>query len=104
MFQQLNTKSVGIAGLLTGSGAIIASVVALFKLLSDPTYLVTLYWAISHIKHHAFGNADVFAIAQLGGALVGILGAFVLAILASYFGRPITVEPSAPPAAKFGKN
>jgi hypothetical protein len=87
----MNTKRVGFAGLAIGGTAIIASVGALFKLLSSPAYLVSLYWAVSHLRHHTATANDDLVLAQCIGALVAIVGAFVVAILLSWLGMPSTV-------------
>lgn len=88
---QLNTKPVGLAGLAVGGTAIIGSVGALFKLLSSPAYLVSLYWALSHIKHGVATNNDALIIAQCVGGVIAIGGAFVIAILLAWIGMPSTV-------------
>lgn len=92
----LNTHRTGFAGLAVGGVAIVASVGALFKLLSTPAYLVALYWAVSHLRHHTATDHDDLILAQCIGALVAIVGAFVVAILLSWLGMPSTV--SGPPS------
>jgi len=95
----LNTRAVGFTGLFFGAGAILAAVAAFFKLLSDPAYLLGLYWAIAHVRMHRAGPADQQILAQLCAALFAILGAIVVAVVAAYLGRPYTVKPPPPGVA-----
>lgn len=93
----LNTKGVGLAGLAVGGTAIVASVGAFFKLLTSPSYLIALYWAISNAKHQRFTPDDGQVVAQAAAAVIAIVGAFVVAVLLSWLGMPTTVPT--PPGA-----
>ncbi len=97
MLQNLNTYRCGFIGLAAGAVSVCSAVAALFKLLSQPEYLISLYWSFSHLRHHQFMPADATPIAQLVGALVWIFGTVVLAVLAAYFGMPRTVRTTPPP-------
>lgn len=85
MLQNLNTRAVANTGLAIGGAAIGAAVTGLFKILSDPDELVALYEA-------AHTHTDPSrAVAKLAGAGIAVVGALVLALLASYQGRPSTI-------------
>lgn len=109
LLARANTHGVGIVGLLVGGAAIIVPPVsAFFTLVSDPAYLVVLSHALEHaylaLRGHGMIPADEqFALAQLGGAFLAMIGGFVIALLCAYYGRPKTVpadtpSPSAPRA------
>jgi hypothetical protein len=91
--QNLNTRNVGYFGLAAGGASVLATIAALFKLLSDPKYLVALYHALVDAHHHATTADNQFALAQLVAACVAIFGGFVIAILASYLGKPQRLLP-----------
>lgn len=95
MLNRLNTHGVGLAGLAIGGGSIVVSVGALFKLLSDPTYLDALFVAIMHVQRHIVDSNDVMTYAKLVAAFVSIIGAIVLALVMTYFGRPASVPAGA---------
>lgn len=89
-----NSHRTGFLGLFVGGSTLIfAAVGALFRLLSRPQYLVDLYHAIRAEQYHTASAADALAVAQLGGACIALIGALVLALLLTYFGRPYTVAP-----------
>jgi len=88
--QKLNTRAVGYTGLAAGGASLLATIAAFFKLLSDPKYLVALYHALVDAHHHGATADDQLALAQLVAACVAIFGGFVVAILASYLGKPKT--------------
>lgn len=91
-----NTHRNGFLGLFIGGSAlIIATVGSLFKLVSEPTFLLSLYWAISDVRHQRTSSADIQVFCALAAAVFGVLGAFVVAFLLSYFGMPYTVQSSA---------
>ncbi len=91
MLRSLNTHTVGYVGLAIGTGSTIAAVAALFALLSNASYDVSLFLAIEHARQRTDSSADVMAFAQLVAAAFGIIGGFVTSLLAAYFGRPRTV-------------
>ena len=90
-FTQFNTHGTALAGLAAGGAAILAAVTALFKLLSDPNYLIALYHAIIDARHHASTPQDGYAIAQLAAACFAILGGFAVGLVSAYLGRPTNV-------------
>lgn len=77
----VHTRWVGYTGLAVGGASIIASVRSLFALLSSPMFIEQLYEA-SKTHHDPTGS-----IARLVAAFFGILGAFTIALLATYLGR-----------------
>jgi hypothetical protein len=95
MLNRLNTHGVALAGLAIGGGSIVASVGALFKLLSDPTYIDALFVAIMHAREHKFDSNDLMTYAKLAAAFFAIVGAIVIALLLTYFGRPASVPADA---------
>lgn len=99
MLNRLNSHGIGLAGLAIGGASIVGSVYALFGLFTSkdgPQYLVALAFAADHLaRHEALTSTDQLALAQLACALIGILGAIVVALLLSWLGRPVTV-PSSP--------
>jgi hypothetical protein len=95
-FTSLNTHKIGLAGIATGGTAIIAALAALVKLLSDPKYLASLYYALLDARHHAATSTDVFVLAQLIAACMALVGALAIGFAAAYFGRPTTI-PGSPP-------
>ncbi len=99
MLTRLNSHGTGYAGLLLGGGSIVASVAAFFRLLSSPTYLDALFAAVMHARAHALTAADVQTYAQLAGACVAIIGAIAVALLLTYFGRPLSVASDTPTGA-----
>ncbi len=109
--KNVNSHAVGYAGLAIGAGSIIGSIAGFFRLVSDPTYLDALFVLAMHAHRHAMTAADTQTLAQLCAAFLAIVGAFVVALLASYFGRPVTVPgdsvasgaaqaPTTPPGEK----
>jgi hypothetical protein len=94
MLNRLNTRGTGFAGLAIGGAAIIAAVVAFFKLLTDPQYLTSLARALYDVHHATATDADHLAIAQLVAATLAIVGALVVALLSTYFGRPSQIPDS----------
>jgi len=90
----------GYAGLAIGSGSVLLSIGAFFKLVSDPHYLVALSHAIVNARAGVATDDNWYALAQLAGAFIAIVGSTVLAVLASYVGRPAklseTPEPPSP--------
>jgi len=92
----LNTHLTGYAGLTIGGLSLFGAIGALFKLLSNPDFLVALYGAILRGERHVETPADIRTFAVLLGALFAIFGAAVLALLASYLGMPKTIAPDSP--------
>lgn len=88
---KLHTKPVGAIGIVVGGGAIVASIASFFKLIEEPQFLVQLYEATK--THH---DASM-AVAKLAAAFIGIIGAFVIALAASYFGKSVFAPPETPP-------
>lgn len=88
MLNALNTRAVGFAGLGIGAVSITAAVAAFFKLLSDPHYLIALAHALVNVRRGDATDDNWYALAQLVGCFIAIVGAAVISILSSYLGRP----------------
>jgi hypothetical protein len=97
VLNKLNTRFVGITGLAIGGVSIVTAVGALFNLLSDPKYLVALTLALHDSRAHSLTDADGFVLAQLLGAFIAIIGASIVALLATYFGRPAQIPDDPKP-------
>jgi hypothetical protein len=96
-FTQFNTHGTALAGLAAGGTAIVAAITALFKLLSNPAYLVALYQAIVDSRHHVATQQDGYVFAQLAAACFAILGGFAIGLVSAYLGRPTNI-PQKPTA------
>jgi len=96
LLRSLNTHLVGYIGVSVGGFSILGAIAALFKLLSDPSFLVALYGAVIRAGSHSSTPADVQTFAQLIGAGMAIFGGIILALFASYFGMPTTIPPDSP--------
>jgi hypothetical protein len=92
MLNALNTKAVGFAGLGIGAASIIAAVAALFKLLSDPHYLIALAHAIANAHAGTATDDNWYTLAQLAACAIAIFGAAVVALLSAYLGRPAQIS------------
>ena len=90
----LNTHQVGYVGLGAG-GALIAAVAALFARLSDPKFLIDV---LGEYETRTLGVNG----ATLLGLLFAVVGAALVAVLSSYFGRPYTIGKDAQPAIGTG--
>lgn len=89
---------------LGGATVVIPPIAAFFALLHDPTYLVVLAHALEHaylaIRHKGtIPDEEQFALAQLVGAFVGIVGGFVISLLLVRYGYLNTPPPPRPPDA-----
>lgn len=93
-------RGAAIAGLALGGASIVASVYAFFQLLSTPTYLTALAYAVAHVRAGAASRDDVFAFAQLVGAIIAIIGALVTSHLLCYFGLSGAAAANATGAAQ----
>lgn len=92
----LNTHRVGFAGLVMGGASIIAALASLIHLLSTPSYLFALYWAIIHGSTRSLTNPDIMAFCELAACVIALVGAFVISLLAAYFGMPAPVDSGKP--------
>lgn len=92
--------ALGIAGLGFGAASFILAGYTLIQLLSNPDYLVALYWAIMHTRMHHVSDADRYIFAQLIGALIGVFGTAMLALILTYFGVPLKKVPADSGGAK----
>lgn len=79
----------GVAGLGLATSSWVLAAYALVQLLSDPAYLVALYWAIMRFKGHAGPpqSADYYTIAQLVGALVALFGTAIISLALTLWGK-----------------
>jgi hypothetical protein len=76
----------GVASMGIATGSWVAAAYALVQLVSDPAYLVALYWAIMHVRAHRAGDADIYAIAQIVAALLALLGTAIIAMALALYG------------------
>lgn len=93
-------RGAAIAGLALGGVSIVGSVYAFFQLLSDPTYLTALFYARAHILAGAATRDDIYAFAQIVGAVIAIIGALVTSHLLCYFGLSKSAAANATGAAQ----
>lgn len=94
--RSLNTRFVANVGATVGGMSIFGAIVALFKLLDDPTYLVALYGAIIRGQQHLETPTDITTLAQLAAAFFAIFGGIVVALFCSRYGMPETVAAKPP--------
>lgn len=86
LLAKLHVKATGYVGLAFGGAAIVAAVTSFFALVADPHYLVNLAVAANDLQQHRANDADHFALAQLAGRFIGIIGSTVVAVVGSYLG------------------
>lgn len=83
-----NRVALGIAGLSFGVATFVLAGYELVQLLSGPDYLISLYWAIYHVRVHQQKDADLYVFAQLAGSVIAVAGTGALALLLTFLGVP----------------
>jgi hypothetical protein len=88
-----NTHAVANTGAWVGGAGVVAAVAAFFKVLSTPTIVLGFTY---ELQTHQFGPNG----AAIVCSAVAIVGALVVGLLLSRYGRPETVPASPPEAPK----
>lgn len=77
-----------LAGYSFAGAAVLLAAYELVGVISDPSILYSLGWAIIDLHAHKFTDADGWVCAQVAGAIIAVIGTLLIAVIVARYAPP----------------